>query len=552
MSSDQSRGFDLVSQPWIRTRTGEQVDERSLEDTFASAHQIEALAGELPTQSAAVLRLLLAILRRSLPYARTRAQAEGQWRDLWEAEALPMQEIRAYLDQHRGRFDLLSSTTPFMQVAGLAANTKSGLGSLVADMPRKERALFTTRSGEGLSSMTFSEAARWIVHVQAYDTSGIKTGAHGDDRAKGGRGSAGAPGWTGRLGLIVVAGSSLKETLLLNLPLDHPSLDDFPVWERPPQTAAVEADHAFPTGPVDLMTWQSRRIVLFCDGSDVKNAQVSNGDPIKDPDQHIYEDMTGWKRVQSRTQRRGGNAEYVPMKHDAEMAMWRGLTGLLVQRVRGGPVSGDGDDVLPPRSLDWLATMQEQGFLQRDFPVHVSAIGMIYGTPKPSTIKAVVDDSLRLRLSVLTDSRLYQLVIESLAGADGAVEALSHLAGDLALARGQKADAARANARADGYLRLDRGYRLWLSSLRSDSDLTERRTAWQRFAKDAIRRLGDELVLDAGDDAFRGRDVERRGGGTRHVSSGNALLWFTRSLAKALPLATARPSETSEKELTHG
>ncbi|CAG7574689.1 CRISPR system Cascade subunit CasA [Barrientosiimonas humi] len=551
MSSDQIRGFDLVSQPWIRTRTGEQVDERSLEDTFASAHQIEALAGELPTQSAAVLRLLLAILRRSLPYARTRAQAEDQWRDLWEAEALPMKEIRAYLEEHRDRFDLLSPTTPFMQVPDLAAKGTSGLVKLIGEHPDGDSPYFTTRSGAAVQRIGLPEASRWVVHAQAYDPSGIKTGAVGDERVKGGKGYPIGTGWTGRTGLVVVEGANLKETLLLNLPLDQGDSRDRPVWERDQLGAAVEAGHQHPLGPVDIMTWPIRRIRLVTEGPDVVDVVISNGDPIQHYNQHDREPMTAWRRSQAQEKKNGVPVAYMPREHDPERALWRGLAGLLVQRVDGGAVRNEGDDTLPPHTLEWLAELQEQGVLARDYPVRVRSIGMLYGAQNSSTA-SVIDDALRLRLSVLTDERLHGLVIASLDDAKLAVDALAGLAGELATARGQEADVPRDSARATGYLRLDQGYRRWIASLSSDSDLTERRTAWQRFAKDAIRRLGDELVLNAGDDAFRGRDVERRGGGTRHVSSGNALLWFTRNLAKALPLATARPSETSEKELTHG
>lgn len=552
MSEDGVQSFDLVSQPWIRTRTGEHVTERSLDETLARAHEIEGLAGELPTQSAAVLRVLLSILRRALPYAPTRAQAEDQWGELWQRETLPMQEIRAYLDAHRDRFDLLSATRPFMQVADLRANGTSGLVKLIGDHPDSDDPYFSTRSGPAVQRVDLAEAARWLVHVQAYDPSGIKTGADGDKRVKGGKGYPIGTGWTGRTGLVVVEGANLKETLLLNLPLDQQDSNDRPVWERAPLTAAVEKGHADPVGPVDLMTWPIRRIRLITDGTDVVDVQISNGDPIRHFNQHEHEPMSGWRRSEAQQKKNGVEVAYMPREHDPERALWRGLAGLLVQRAKSGAVGNEAPASMPPHSLEWLAAVQEQELLARDFPVRLRTIGMVYG-PKSSSTASVIDDALRLRLSVLTHERLHALVVDSLTDAEAAVGALVRLAADLADARGQEGDTPRAAARTLGYLRLDQGYRRWAASLTSESDLVERQTAWQRFVKDAIWRLGDELVLQAGDDAFRGRDVEGKGGGARHVTSGSALLWFTRNLAKALPLSKPPTTEDSkEQEAAHG
>ena len=57
------KNYNLLFEPWIKVYT--QSDETvrySILDVFKHAHQIKALAGELPTQDFAILRLLLAIL----------------------------------------------------------------------------------------------------------------------------------------------------------------------------------------------------------------------------------------------------------------------------------------------------------------------------------------------------------------------------------------------------------------------------------------------------------------------------------------------------------
>ncbi|MGV7400563.1 type I-E CRISPR-associated protein Cse1/CasA, partial [Mycobacterium kansasii] len=85
--------------------------------------------------------------------------------------------------------DLFDPVAPFFQVAGLrtAKDDVFSLDRIVADVPNGEP-LFTTRSGADLARMAPAEAARWLVHAHAFDPSGIKSGALGDDTVKGGKG----------------------------------------------------------------------------------------------------------------------------------------------------------------------------------------------------------------------------------------------------------------------------------------------------------------------------------------------------------------------------
>src|SRR5699024_2697574 len=60
------------------------------------------------------------------------------------------------------------------------------------------------------------EAARWLVHCMAFDISGIKSGAVGDPRVKGGKGYPIGIGWSGWLGGLYFEGDTLFQTLMLN------------------------------------------------------------------------------------------------------------------------------------------------------------------------------------------------------------------------------------------------------------------------------------------------------------------------------------------------
>ncbi len=222
------------------------VEDRSVRAVLADASHVRGLAGELPTQDAAILRLLLAVLLGAPRprYPRSDSECLDLWEAWWKPGHLPMDVIDPYLAQIRRRFDLRHPETPFLQVAGLttASGKRSGLGKLIADLPAGHP-FFTTRAGAEVESLSLPEAARWLVHCQAFDPAGIKTGAVGDNRVKQGKGySFGYPAWAGNLGLVIAEGNSLFETLMLNLQWRLSGPEDRPVWDRPPQGPGIDPD----------------------------------------------------------------------------------------------------------------------------------------------------------------------------------------------------------------------------------------------------------------------------------------------------------------------
>lgn len=307
------------------------VRDVSLRECFAEAHVIRALAGEVATQDAAILRLLLAILHRSV--ADLPEYAVDVWRGLWAAPTLPLVAIDQYLDRVEGRFNLFDDVAPFLQVADLSAAKTSGLVKLVADVP-DGAPFFTTRAGVELESLSLSEAARWLVHVQAFDPSGIKTGMQGDPRVKGGKGYPIGTGWVGRCGLIIAEGVTLKDTLLLNLVLGTGESDaepDLPVWERKPLGPGPEHRHPEPLGPIDLLTWPARRVRLVRSPDQpgrVIDVLLGNGDRLEVANRHRLEFMSGWRRSRNQ-EKTHGVPTYMPRGHDPSRRLWRGWPGSL-------------------------------------------------------------------------------------------------------------------------------------------------------------------------------------------------------------------------------
>ena len=121
--------FNLLDEPWVRVLCVDcTVREVSLTDALLYAHEYKGLAGELPTQDVAVLRLLLAVLHTV--FSRVDVQGENapisagvepdlalnRWESLWKLKHFPVQPITTYLEKWHERFWLFHPERPFWQV----------------------------------------------------------------------------------------------------------------------------------------------------------------------------------------------------------------------------------------------------------------------------------------------------------------------------------------------------------------------------------------------------------------------------------------------------
>jgi CRISPR system Cascade subunit CasA len=547
--SSHPAGFSLIDEAWIPVldATGQRRDV-SLLDLFERAGDVRMIASELPSQTFAILRLALAILHR----ATGGPHGEAAWHALWRDRRLPIADIAEYLDAFRDRFDLLHPKHPFYQVADLRAakETRYGLERLIADVPNGIPFL-TARAGPGMDSITPAEAARWLVHCQAYDTSGIKSGAVGDSRVKGGRGYPIGVSSVGWLGGVYLEGTTLLETLLLNLMPVAPGWQvaderDLPVWEREPQNAAEEPDSTRgPYGVLSLYTWQSRRVRLFGDADGITGAMISNGDRFDWQDRHLLEPMSVWGRSGPREKEQKRTPIYLPRPHDHSRTLWRGLQTLLPAPPQTG---AEPPQRLSPMVVQWLARLTITGVVGADFQACPRAVSITYGSQQ-SVVDEVFSDALTMNVLLLVDdSALRAVAVDAAGDAETAVKVLRRLADNLARAAGGRdidsGDAERAAERA--YALLDRAFRDWLARLGPDSDPPAERAAWQRLVWRAIGRIGRDLVDAAGSTAWVGRTITDRFDKKVHYSSSQAEAWFRDGLAKALPMAATAPNHRQE------
>ncbi|PWV54732.1 type I-E CRISPR-associated protein Cse1/CasA [Nocardiopsis sp. L17-MgMaSL7] len=562
--------FDLTRSPWLPVlRTDGEEAELSLIEVFEQAGEVRRLVGDVPTQDFALLRLLLAILHDTVDGP----QEIEDWAELWD-DGLPLESIRGYLDTHRDRFDLLHPRTPFFQVADL--HTKNGeysaLDRIVADVPNNAR--FFSMRAHGAERLDFAEAARWLVHTHAYDPSGIKSGAEGDPRVKGGKGYPQGVGWAGNLGGVYVEGDDLRQTLLLNLiAFDTRNLEtggepgtggtgsrhDRPAWVHPPTTSApLEGTQAAsrPHGLRDLYTWQSRRLRLHKDERGVHGVLLSYGDPLPPRNMQNREPMSSWRRSPAQEKKLREATVYLPRDHDPARAAWRGLGALVTGEVRGAQQRQEAADQVIPRVLEWVARLTVDGYLPRGYLVRARLAGAVYGTQQ-SVIDEIVDDAVSMPVVLLHEDHgeLARAAVGAVSDAEDAVTALGDLATGLAQAAGVDGEGPRATARDRGFGDLDAPFRQWLSALApsatddSPDDSThskEQRRAWQFTVREIVSRIGDKLVDFASEASWEGRVLETKSGAF-WLNTSSADLRFRRALRTCLPLTNSDDSTEQDQ-----
>ncbi|WP_438828786.1 type I-E CRISPR-associated protein Cse1/CasA [Streptomyces klenkii] len=529
-------GFDLVSRPWLPVQLCDgAVTELSLKEVFARAADIRRLAGDLPTQEFALMRLLLAVLHDAVDGP----EDIDAWQELSESDT-PFAAVSLYLDRYRDRFDLLHPTRPFFQVAGLRTQKDevASLNRIVADVPNGDP--FFTMRQPGVDRLSFAEAARWLVHAHAFDTSGIKSGAVGDSRVKGGKGYPQGVGWAGNLGGVFAEGDTLQQTLLLNLVASDTyaitvGKDDTPAWRREPCGPDVQDDlESRPTGPRDLYTWQSRRILLHHDSQGVYGVVLAYGDPLPASGAHTREPMSGWRRSKPQEKKLGLSPVYMPREHDPARSAWRSLAALVMSNPEERITQHRGPaDHLRAGVLKWIAELMGERLLPRDLLIRPRLVGAKYGTQQ-SVIDEVVDDGVTMSVVLLHehDQRLARAAVGAVEDSDAAVKALGFLAADVARTAGRDTEAPQHSARDLGFGLLDGPYRQWLIGLDGSQDPAEARREWQRTAYWIVRRAAADLLAGTDESGWLDRAA------AEHA--------FRVRLSRALPLRYPDRSDDSD------
>lgn len=504
--------FNLLDEPWIRVMTEDcTVVERSLMQALLNSHQYQRLAGELPTQDVALLRLLLAILQtvfyRVDPEGEDdpiedRAAAIRRWQALWNAGRFPVQPIRTYLETWKDRFWLFHPEHPFYQVPAAAVGTKfkaSKLNGELSESAHKMR-LFPLRDGEEKETLSYAEAARWLVTLIGFDDSA-------STKKETGTGT----GWLGDRVNVYAIGENLFETLILNLVFlkdgKYVWAENIPAWEQPTMTTAKKREIPLPDNQAELLTLQSRRLILSREENRVTGFSSTGGDFFgKEGRINAFsEQMTLWRAGKTP---KNAVPQFVPASVDPWRQMWRDFEVILGRR----------EDTHIPGGVAWLTELRRKNVIPRKY-VHIASVGVTYDSKKGS-IADIISDHLDFQMSLLDAAGELWIVLVGgeIHLIDKVARALGALAEGLYLAQGGQLDGAgkkaRQSQRDEGmrllYAAVDLPFREWLAHIGAQhgDDENTRAQEQQRWRSIVFRiadNLGREMVRDAGTAAFTGR-----------------------------------------------
>ena len=497
--------FNLLTEPWVRVRRPDNtVQEVSLTDALLHAQDYVDLAGEMPTQDAAVLRLLLAVL--FTVFSRVDAKGKPQplaqsddalerWSELWQLGHFPAEPVRDYLEQWKDRFWLFHPTHPFWQVPtlsnGIAFDGKK-LNGERAESGNKTP-LFQNISKAECAVLTYAQAARWLIYQNGYDERG--------GRPKAGNKPRHGVGWLGQIGFVAVKGKNLYETLLRNMAFsteqDALREKQLPCWEREHARTEQSVEIVMPKNQAELLTLQSRRILLIRSEEmpGVVGYEVLGGD-YWDSENAFGEQMTLWRR----TSKENEKVTYEPQQHEMGKQLWRELPAMLDPEGRTPGV------------------LQSLRILSKKEQIVISVVGIRYDD-QGASVKDVYTDQLEMQLATLNDlGRKWTVRISrEVQRCEETAKNIGTLCVELKLAGGLDYNKVKGfkdkqkvteDARAQFYFAVDQPFRQWLQAIDPEQDdPDEAALRWQAQARNIAEKLGKQMVMEAGNAALKGHRI---------------------------------------------
>lgn len=503
--------FNLLTEPWIRVRLRDNtVREVSLTEALVSAQDYADLAGEMPTQNAAVLRLLLAVLFTVFSRVDTKGESRPlmqsddaleRWSELWQLGHFPAEPVRDYLEQWKDRFWLFHPTHPFWQVPtlsnGIAFDGKK-LNGERAESGNKTP-LFQNISKTECAVLTYAQAARWLIYQNGYDERG--------GRPKAGNKPRHGVGWLGQIGFVAVKGKNLYETLLRNMVFSTGQNaiqeEQAPCWEREHIRTEQSVEIVMPKNQAELLTLQSRRILLIRSEEmpGVVGYEVLGGD-YWDSENAFGEQMTLWRR----TSKENEKVTYEPQQHEMGKQLWRELPAMLDPEGR------------KPGVLIWNQKLQSLRILSKKEQIVISMVGIRYDD-QGASVKDVYTDQLEMQLATLNDlGRKWTVRINrEVQRCEETAKNIGTLCMELKLAGGMDYNKVKGfkdkqkvteDAHAQFYFAVDQPFRQWLQAIDPEQDdPDEAALRWQTRARSIAEKLGKQMVMEAGNAALKGRRI---------------------------------------------
>lgn len=527
----EEKMFNLLEEPWICVIDKEcNIRELSILKLFEHAHEYMDLRGELATQDIAILRLLLAVLhtvfsRYDLNGKDVRLKdtddALDRWEELWKSGKFPMEPIRTYLESQREKFWLFHPERPFYQCNYAKVGTEytaAKLNGNLSESSNKIR-LFSAVSGKFKNCMSFSEAARWLIYVNAYDDTSAKPSSEAKKLSE--KLPSPGVGWLGKLGLLTIGGSNLFETLMLNMVMLNSGKTVYgsenPIWEREVVPSDERKEIPLPDNLSELYTLQSRRLLLKVSGEKVTGYYLLGGD-FFEKNNAFLEPMTVWARKESKTEE-----IYSPRRHDASKQFWREFASVI-------PELQDTDR--RPGIISWLNILEEEEIIDENYMLKIRIASVQYGD-KDFFVTHVFSDSISMHTALISilNQEWQKAVMNQIEFCDKLAGYVWKLGCDVNLSAGGSNDTSKVAAnhlKERFYLCIDEPFRKWLCELNPQTDDAVLKVKeWNLQCVKIAENLGKEMISEIASPAIFGRNG---------VSAAGAINKFMSKLKKAAQL----------------
>lgn len=356
--------FDLTLEPWVPVLMKSAERKRlSLRDVLVHAHEVLEISLTSPLMAASVQRLLVAFAHRLVGVT-----DRNSWAASWQAGRFEPNAVETYLAQWQKYLRLFDADHPFMQDPRLPLASVQSLSRLAHDRSPTNNNEFLDHPHTD-PGFRPDEALLLLLTHQAFSLGGLIAGRlPGEPTA-----ARAAP--LAKAAIVIVRGDDLFRTLMLNLtratgPMAAGDVHDCPAWERdgPPEGVVRDA-----SGVLDLLTWQSRRVLLRPEdgdgGTTVRQVISKRGDELP----------AGWKTwevepmvayVAVKKPKPGGDP-WVPLGLREDRMAWRDSSALF----QATTDSAD-QDSRRPATLTWLAELTEAGVLARSERFRLDVYGL--------------------------------------------------------------------------------------------------------------------------------------------------------------------------------
>ena len=396
--------FNLVDDPWLPCIQADGTPiELGIREALTRAHTLREIYGETPLVTAALHRLLLAILHRVFG-----PDSRKAWKTLWQAGRWDPDALDAYLDQWWSRFDLFDAEHPFYQTPDPPGNPRP-VSALAFELALGNNAtLFDHTLDSSRLTLTASYAARLVATVQAFHLAGLA--------------GPGSPNFTdspwARGVIFLIQGNTLFETLAFNVvrytdetPIPSQAKDR-PAWE---QDNPLQPQRGIPFGYLDYLTWQSRQVKLLSEASNgqvlIKGAWIGQGLKLE-PQMAELDPMKAYRQHPKRG--------WLPLRFNENRALWRDSDTLF--RLSE-------DEVRSPAAFRWMAALVSRGLLQPSSMYRYAGLGMANDKAK---IHFFQHERMPLPLALLANEDLVGCLCDGLQAAEAGGTALRRAAWQLA------------------------------------------------------------------------------------------------------------------------